>query len=437
MNGIRRLLNLRPGEGIPTFLLFTHFTLILSLYIIQKSVRDAMFINQYGAMSLPYLYVAVAVVIAIVVSIYVRISARVTQLTLISGTILLFMVGGIVLWSLSRQNWHPISILYYVWANTTGVILTAQVWTLATSLFPTHQARRMFPVICSGGILGSTIGGLFVAAEAKSLGTDNLIIVPVVLLAGSLMVVQILGRLYRNSSRNLRLHTTVAAPKRRVAEVLKITVRTRYLRLIASLLALSAIVTLIVDFQFKIVIQQLYQDRDALTAFFGSFYAYVGFFSFLVQLFAGSRIFARFGLRAALLLLPMTLLGGTAALLAYPTLIWTGLFLKGSDGILRTSIDKATMEMLYIPVPQSLKVQVKAVIDIMISRFSDGAGGLLLLVLTQLLGFGLYGVGVANFILLILWIWIARATRQEYQFAVQRATPARTQPPVAVESEAA
>src|SRR5262249_49881967 len=125
------------------------------------------------------------------------------------------------------------------------------------------------------------------------------------------------------------------------------------------------------------------------------------------------------------------------ALLAYPVMIWTALFLKGSDGILRTSIDKSTMEMLYIPVPQSLKVQVKAVIDVLIGRFSDGAGGVILLALTQLFGFGLYGVGVVNGILLILWIWVARATRQEYQNAVHKTAPRPSRQTVAAESEAA
>jgi ATP/ADP translocase len=121
----------------------------------------------------------------------------------------------------------------------------------------------------------------------------------------------------------------------------------------------------------------------------------------------------------------MTLLGGTAALLAYPSMLWTGIFLKGSDGILRGSIDKSTMEMLYVPVPQSMKVQVKAVIDVLIQRFSDGVGGVILVVMTQLLGIGLFGVGVLNIALLMIWIWIARETRLEYHAAVKESLSSR------------
>src|SRR5579884_2722781 len=222
MNRIRRILNLRPGEGLPTFLLFAYLTLILALYIIQKSVRDALFLDQYGAMRLPYLYIGVAVLIAIVVALYVRLSARVSQITLISGTLVAFMAGGALLWWTSQLHWHGLSIIYYLWANTSGIILTAQVWTLATSMFPTSQARRMFPIMCSGGILGSTLGGIIAAAEARRIGTDNLILIPVVLLAGCLVIVRILGGLYQRPTRIIPEDGGLNEPGSRIADVLRL-----------------------------------------------------------------------------------------------------------------------------------------------------------------------------------------------------------------------
>jgi AAA family ATP:ADP antiporter len=425
MNRIRRILNLQEGEGFTAFLLFTYLTLILTSYIVQKSVRDALFLDTYGAMRLPYLYIGVSLLIGVVVTVYVRASSQLGQTALITGTLLLFIANGVVLWWSTRFDWEPLSIIYYLWANTSGVILTAQAWTLATTILTTPQSRRLFPLICSGGILGSTLGGIIVANFANRIGTQNLILVPVIMLTGCLVIVQVLRRIYRRSHRTLTLHSAPEEAEGSVGEVLKVTIRSRYLRLIAGLLSLSAIVTLFVDFQFKIIVQESFQRRDAIAAFFGSFYAYVGFGSFFIQFFAGSRIFAKYGLRLALLFLPMTLLGGTAALLAYPSMLWTGIFLKGSDGILRGSIDKSTMEMLYVPVPQSMKVQVKAVIDVLIQRFSDGVGGVILVVMTQLLGIGLFGVGVLNIALLMIWIWIARETRLEYHAAVKESLSSR------------
>src|SRR3954447_15379589 len=104
----------------------------------------------------------------------------------------------------------------------------------------------MFPLICSGGILGSTLGGIIAATGAKTMGTDNLILIPVILLAGCLILVQALGQLYRKSHRSLHVQSAPSEVGNSVGEVLRVTIRTRYLRLIAVLLSLSAIVTLIV-----------------------------------------------------------------------------------------------------------------------------------------------------------------------------------------------
>ncbi|MBI2150502.1 MAG: hypothetical protein HYU27_07845 [Acidobacteria bacterium] len=175
-----------------------------------------------------------------------------------------------------------------------------------------------------------------------------------------------------------------------------------YLRLITLLLALSAIVTLIVDFQFKLIVQDAFQSKDDLTAFFGSFYAYIGFFSFLLQFLAGTRISERYGVRLTLLLLPLALLAGTLVLLAFPLRLWTGVLLKGSDGSLRYSIDKSTLELLYVPLPQYVKAEIKAVIDMVFQRFADGAGGILLLLMIQL-GFGLTGTAIFNLVLIAGW----------------------------------
>jgi ATP:ADP antiporter, AAA family len=435
MNRLHRILNLHAGEGLPSLLLFLYLTLVLTTFIIQKSVRDALFLAEFGAGALPYVYISVAVVTAVVVTIYVRFSSRLGQVPLICGTLALFMLNGIALWWMSGAHWPGFSIAYYLWANTSGVVLTAQVWTLATTILTGRQSRRLFPLICSGGVLGSTLGGLIASAAAKQLGTEHLILVPVVLIAACLILVQITARLYRDSPRD-PAEQPEEVETNSVREVLRVTMNSRYLRLIATLLSLSAIVTMFVDFQFKTVIQQTFRDRDNMTAFFGSFYAYCGLLAFMLQLFAGSHIVRKYGLRLALLLLPMALLSGTAILLVYPSMMWTGLFLKGSDGILRGSIDRSTVEMLYVPVPDSLRVQVKAVIDMLIQRFSDALGGVILLVMTQVLGIGLYGIGVFNMGLLGVWIWTAWQTRREYARALRQVPPQEPHTPT-VSTEAA
>src|ERR1700730_13659208 len=121
MNRLRSLLHIHAGEGLPVALLFTYLTLVFTAYIMSKAVRDALFLDEFSAMSLPYLYIGVAVVIAFFVSAYIRLSFRFAQPALVSGTIGFFMITAVALWWGIRIQWKPISVVYYMWVNIVGI----------------------------------------------------------------------------------------------------------------------------------------------------------------------------------------------------------------------------------------------------------------------------------------------------------------------------
>lgn len=415
---LRAFFKLERGEEFPALILFLSLTVALASFVFAKAVRDALFLDRFRADALPYVYIGVALSIGAVVSVYVRLAARVSQLRLISATLVFFMLNVVAVWWGVRRDWAPMAAVFYIWTSLFGIILTVQVWTLASSLLNARQARRLFPLVGSGGILGATLGGLLAAALVKSLGTENLILVLLLLLGVSLCLAQVAGRCFCPAG---QIPCSAGIPPRRlnIFRVLRMTFASPYLRLIALLLAIAAVVTLNVDFQFKVIAQEAMQDEDSLTRFFGSFHAYVGAAAFLLQILIGPRVFEKHGLRLTLLVLPVALLAGTTLLLAYPLALVSGILLKGSEGTLRHSIDRATIEALYVPIPESVKSQVKAVIDMVLQRFADGLGGLLLLAMTAGLGFGLRGLAVFNALLIGAWIWTAMRTRKQYVAAVR------------------
>lgn len=314
-----------------------------------------------------------------------------------------------------RLDWKPAPWIFYVWTSIFGIIVTTQVWTVANSVLDLRQAKRIFPLVSSGGILGGAAGGLIGAKLVRVIGTDNLllILVPILLLVISL--VQFLIRRYSVSPANDRGENRAGlTPDFRAAT--KMILASRYLKLIVGLLALSAIVTLIVDFQFKVVAREAIQGKDQLTAFFAIFSSYMAGGAFLLQVVAGSRIVEKVGVRVTLFILPVALIMGTATLMAFPLALWAGGFLKGSDYTLRYSIDRATTELLYVPVSQSVKTQVKAIIDMIVQRLADGAGGLMLLALIWVLPRTRVQEGVSAFNLGLLggWLWVAWQVRKEY-----------------------
>ncbi len=414
MKHIRSFFNIEPGEGLAVSLLFLYLTLALASFTIARAVRDSLFLNHYGAMDLPYAYIGVAIIIGFVVSFYVRLASRLNQATLISTTLLFFIGNILILWWLAYVQWTAISAVFYVWCSIFGIIITAQVWTLAGMVLNTRQARRLFPLIGSGGILGSFLGGLLAAVLVRFLGTLNLLFLMIVFPVLCAAIVGILAKRFCRARLEQRASQEWIHEGRGFAAIVQKIHRSRYLRLIVGLLALSAIVTLIIDFQFKLIVQQSFQSEDQLTEFFGSFYSWLGLFSFLLQIIAGRWIVERYGVRITLLVLPVALLSGTLILLTFPLSLWAGLLLKGGDGAIRYSVDKSTIELLFVPIPEDAKAQVKAVIDMVVQRIADGVGGLVLLFLTRTMHFGIAGTSLVNLGFLVIWIWVARQAKKEH-----------------------
>jgi AAA family ATP:ADP antiporter len=411
MHRVRTFLNLERGEEVPAFLLFAYLTLTLTGYMITKAARDGIFLHKFSAMSLPYVYIGIGILIGFIVAVYLRLAARLEQVWLISGTLFFFILNILLLWWALRLDWKPAPWIFYVWTSIFGIIATTQVWTVANSVLDLRQAKRIFPLVSSGGILGGAVGGLLGAQFVKSIGTDNLLLVLVPLLLLVISLVQYLTRRYSVTGATSRRESQ---PDFRAAA--RLILASRYLKLLVGLLALSAVVTLIVDFQFKIVAREAIQGKDQLTAFFASFSACVAGGAFLLQVLAGSRIVEKVGVRGTIFILPSALILGTTTLMAFPLALWAGGVLKGSDYTLRYSIDRATTELLYVPLSPSVKTQVKAMIDMIVQRLADGLGGFMLLGLIWVIPRTVVqeGVGAFNLGLLAIWLWVGWQLRKEY-----------------------
>ena len=86
----------------------------------------------------------------------------------------------------------------------------------------------------------------------------------------------------------------------------------------------------------------------------------------------------------------------------------------------RFSVDKASYELLYLPIPPAQRIPLKNAIDIMVNRVADGCGALLLGLATQGfsvipgLGLGLRGTAAVNGVFIAMWLLVAWRLRVEY-----------------------
>ena len=130
-------------------------------------------------------------------------------------------------------------------------------------------------------------------------------------------------------------------------------------------------------------------------------------------------------------ILPVTMGAGTialflAALFAGPmVVVGAAVLLKIGENGLRYSLDQATRELLFLPVPARVRVKAKAFIDVFVQRGAKGLVALLLLPVT----FGVLTALQAGWIslaLIAIWLGVTLALGREYVRSFRRSLVERS-----------
>ena len=120
-------------------------------------------------------------------------------------------------------------------------------------------------------------------------------------------------------------------------------------------------------------------------------------------------------------MLPGALLFGSLGILCHPLLPYTALHAasaaKVAEGGLRFAIDKASMELMWLPVPSKIKEAAKSFVDTVVDRLGTGITGLLWLALA---GAGITSNGRLNFVSIVVvaagvaWVVVLLSARRAY-----------------------
>ena len=403
--------NIQPSELRPTLGLATYLLIGIAAVISLKAAADSLFLKEFDAQRLPLVDLSITVLVAVVVSLYLRVSNRVSQGRLISGTQMFLAASLFLLWGLLRWGVAGTPALLYVWVGVFTVLIPSQVWSLAGSLFTTRQAKRIFSVIGSGGILGAALGGQFTSWAGPRLGTAN---IPLAAAGLVLVCALIVSRLSRATPTQAAPASSKGKTKASIRQSLRLVAETRYLSLITIALFLSTLVSTLVKYQFKATVQvRFLADPPAMTPFFGDFYGYLAVLSFMFHVLLTGRLLRWVGLGLCLFILPSSLLIGATALLLSSSL-GAAVLARVSDQGFRHSVDRASVELLYVPIAAAVRGQVKSFLDMVVSRTADGLASLVLLLLITGLHLETREVSWVSLVCIVGWLVVMWQLRGEY-----------------------
>jgi AAA family ATP:ADP antiporter len=401
------------------FPLFAYLFLIMAGSVASKAARDALFLDQFPAIYLPYVDIAIAAIVGLVAALYIRAGERTSVRNVQMGSLVAFGASSLVFWWLARERGGALFVVIYIWVGVLSVLVPSQVWMLANYVMTTREARRAFGFVGGGALAGMIVGGVATRTIVARFGTEaTLLWVAATLLISTFFV----WHIWRH--RPAYVDEAAAAwasdpegvslvPQRAPTSTFALVRNSPYLVAIALVIWLAAYVTTIAGWQFKAIAKANIPDTDALAHFFATFTIVAGLAALALQFLFTGRILKRVGVGVALFIVPAALALSSVSVLVAGTLA-AAVALKASDQVLRYSVDKSTVELLYLPVPAGLTFRAKSFIDTVIYRLGDAMGGLTVLLFAAVLGLSAAQMAWVSLVLVGAWLWAAAAARRRY-----------------------
>ena len=411
MNFIKNIIKIKSGEGkmVLTFFMFSFFTIAMGL--VAKTARDAYFLSRFDKSILPLMFLAIAIVISPILTFYTKLSKKLAARTVFMITCSIFAGSFIFLQAIMTGYVIPIA---YIWIEIAVAIMIIQFWSYAGESFEPQQAKRLFGIIAGGGSFAVMLIGMTLKPYVKTFGTDELLFIS----AGFLG----LAFLFGNLSIQYFKKDQTKGPKKPIKKAQKKKKMDPFIVGIATIVALSAIVTTLVDYQFKMIASATFPEETDLVGFFGTFYSIAGAASIIMQFFITGPILSRFGILLGLLILPFFLILGSTSILLAPVLL-SASFAKFSDQTFKFTINSSSLELIWLPVPPEIRKVIKPQVSGTIKSIAEGIGGLVTFLLVKIIA--LPYLSIVSLGSIVIWLFTSFKVKTGYVNQLQTAIAKR------------
>ena len=397
---LRRLLDLREDERRPAWIAFVTLLTIMAGHALLETARDALFLASLPAAHLPFVYIAVAAVAWAISHLEPRLRPD-DCASALSRTLVVAAIVTAGFWFFLGSAGRAGLYVLYVWSAVVASLAVAGFWLMLGERFTVTQAKRVYALVGTAGVLGAVAGAAIAGIVAANVSARYLL-----LIAAGFLALASVGPHWLTRRKGRIQRAQEDAPK--LGPELP---NNPYVIRLALLALLAAMTFTVVDYAFKSTVAARVPVEE-LGTFLAKTYFVLNLLSLLAQLALVQSAVRVLGVTGALVLLPLGLLGGGVGLFVTAGL-FSALALKGMDGSLRYSLHRTTVELLYVPMSDRARTRSKTTIDVVVQRAAQAVGSLGIL-LALWAGASPRVFGIAIVVLCALWLGVAVSMRSHY-----------------------
>ncbi len=448
---VHKVAPIKRSEVVTVVFLTINVFVLLTCYYVLKVVREPLILLGGGAELKAYASAGQTLLLLFIVPAFGLLASRFSRLRLLT-IIQLFFVGCLVAFYFLAQVEAPIGLAFYLWLGIFNVLVVANFWSFCTDLYTQEQGKRLFATIGIGASIGAILGSFVPQFLHAAIGTHALMLVA----AGGLVLSTILYRLVdhreRNAIKEAAAEPDAPAPEPEVAMDKKggfaLVIKDRYLRLLAVMLLTATVINTTGEY----VVGKLASDQsevyaaahvkvaspatpdkaevaatkaardEYISTFYSDYYTLVNLLAAVLQGFVVAWLLTKLGVRRALFIMPLVVLGGWFALLLFASMTMVRVE-KTAENSLDYSLHNTLRAALFLPTSRASKYKAKVAIDTFFFRMGDVIAGLgLVFLLVHVLGLGVHAFAMLNVCLAVLWVFLAaRAGKLHDERVAERA----------------
>jgi AAA family ATP:ADP antiporter len=432
MPSIQRLMSpivdLRREETLTALLLFAYSFLAMTVWNTIKPLTRSQFIRDLGADNLPYVLLAAGLVIGVLMAGYAWLFSRLPRRwglpvvqTGMAGLLVAF-------WFLFQTAAAWVSVAFYLLGLIYGLLLISQFWTVANLVYNPRQAKRLFGFIGGGAPLGGMAGSAFAAVAAGRIGSLNLLLPSAGLMLLSAGVTAWIVRRERLDLGSSAAEDADQAESVGAGEAFRLLRQSSHLRLIALVISFAAVGAAMIEQQLNMAAEANLGSHatDAITSLLGWIGVWTSAIGLMIQVWLTSRIHRYLGIGFALMVLPVSL-GTSAVIMLFNAVLWAPALARVLDQSLRYTLDKTSREILFLPLPDAIKLKAKPFVDVTVDRAARAGAALLLILLVQPWGLNLgwQSISYASLTMMVLWMVTSLRARRGYVRAFRQSIEGR------------
>ena len=290
----------------------------------------------------------------------------------------------------------PIIFSMFCMTGPISAVLLLSYWGIFGRLFNFRQSKRIIGWIDTGALTATILANLLIPiTKALFKATDNYLIVCVLAIIASaihFIVISVRFPLAKNDPREF---------DKTVIEESSMTsvIRDPYTKLLSIFLVISMVMLILGQFTFQQLIKVQYPNQEDLTSFLAFFNAAIYGLCFIMQTFVNDRVVGNYGIRVALMLLPIVvgffalsasfsgLVFGYTPEMAPNTFIYFFLFvalIRLFNNMIRDSLENPMFKLLFIPLDSRSRFGIQSKVEGVVNETGRLVAGALIFIFATL-----------------------------------------------------